>query len=245
MRQFVMLIVLVLSINFTLAFAQTNDLIDAARVGDLAAVQSLIEQEVDVNAVTYLFGKTALMWASLYGHTEITGFLIEQGADVNYAVEEGLFQGWTALMWATRRGYTETAELLIEQGADIHAVDNDGKTALMNASARGHTKTAELLIDRGADVNAVDNDAETALMGASFGGDTEIAELLIDKGADLNAVDYDGDTALDKAKENLTYHTEQLTEDPDNTDYHSEQITKLERVIGILVANDAECATTC
>ncbi len=65
------------------------------------------------------------------------------------------------------------------------------------------------------------------------------------KGADVNAVTNNGVTALDKAKEQLKFHAEQLREDPDRTDHHSEQLSNLGKTIGILVANGAECATTC
>ncbi len=88
MRQFIMLIVLVLSINFTPVFAQANDLIDAAKEGDLETVQSLIEQGADVNAIDNN-GNTALMWASARGHTETVGFLIDKGADVNAVDNDG------------------------------------------------------------------------------------------------------------------------------------------------------------
>ena len=85
-----------------------------------------------------------------------------------------------------------------------------------------------------------------------MGGQTETAEFLIDKGADVNAVDtlvLKVDTALDIAKELLKDHTKQLTENSNLTDwertYHSEQISDLGKIIGILIANGAECTTTC
>ena len=48
MRQLVILIVLVLFISFTPAFAQANDLIDATEVGDLETVKSLFERTAQI-----------------------------------------------------------------------------------------------------------------------------------------------------------------------------------------------------
>ncbi len=53
--------------------------------------------------------RTALMYASLLGYTEIVDLLIKAGADVNLQDNDG----WTALMIASLRGYVKIVELLI------------------------------------------------------------------------------------------------------------------------------------
>lgn len=53
------------------------------------------------------------MWAGQCGHTETAAKLVEYGADVNAATENGA----TALSRACRAGYAETAAWLQEHGA--------------------------------------------------------------------------------------------------------------------------------
>ena len=100
MRQFVILIVLFLSINFTPVFAQTNDSIDATWEGGLETVKSLIEQGADVHAVDDFLGWTALMWASFYRRTETAELLLAKGADIHATDNDGE----TVLMMASVGG---------------------------------------------------------------------------------------------------------------------------------------------
>ena len=57
-------------------------LVDAVRRGDTAAVRSLIEARVDVNAALG-DGATALHWAVYVNDADTTALLIGAGADVN------------------------------------------------------------------------------------------------------------------------------------------------------------------
>ena len=66
------------------------------------------------------------MSAAHNGHLEIAKYLIEKGADVNHARNDGV----TALMFAASNDQPEVVEYLIIQGADINAKTKDGKTAL-------------------------------------------------------------------------------------------------------------------
>ena len=81
MKNLIILIVSVLSINLTTAFAQTDNWFDAIRSGDLETIKSFVEQGIDVNAVDN-YGESALMMASRWGHLEIVELLISKGADV-------------------------------------------------------------------------------------------------------------------------------------------------------------------
>ena len=59
-----------------------EELIDAARYGDLETVKLLIENGADINAKDE-DGYTVLMHASFNGYLEIVKYLIEKGANVN------------------------------------------------------------------------------------------------------------------------------------------------------------------
>jgi len=73
----------------------------------------LIESGADVNAKDNLFGRTALMIASFYGHKEVVELLLKKGADVNAKDKNGR----TALMIASKKGHKEIVELLKFYGA--------------------------------------------------------------------------------------------------------------------------------
>lgn len=106
--------VLILSLMVTVpARADVNsDLLDAARQGDTATVQSLLSQGANVNA-TDAHGGTALMFAAVNGHTSTVQALIDAGADVNRAHDFGK----AALMLATEKGHTAVIDLLVQAGA--------------------------------------------------------------------------------------------------------------------------------
>ncbi len=112
--------------------------------GDIAKVQSLLDQGVSPN-VKADDGKSLLMLASYLGHTDIVQLLIAKGADVNDKDKDGK----TALMYAAEKGNVDVAKLLLENGADLNAVDNNGKTALQIAQDNNQTEMVTLLSNWG------------------------------------------------------------------------------------------------
>ena len=169
-------------------------LLHAAAVGDLEAVNYLVEKQADPNAAGE-YHQTALMLAASNGHSQIVEFLIQSGADVN-AVDAVL---QTALMLAASKGHYHVVRLLIENGAEVNAVDVYQQTALMKAAAAGSLQAAQLLIANGSKVNEVDKTQQTALQIAASRGHTQVAKLLIESNANVNAVDFYQQTALMKA----------------------------------------------
>jgi Ankyrin repeats (3 copies)/Sel1 repeat len=85
-----------------------RDLYEAAGVGDLPAVASLIAKGVDFNAQTG-DGSTALMNAVVHGRKEIVQLLIARRADVRIRTPLGI----TALSLASQHGYPEIRRMLI------------------------------------------------------------------------------------------------------------------------------------
>ena len=99
--------ILTLTITSLLAINAFADPIhDAAKVGDLAAVQAQLDAGVDVNAKDWL-GGTALLEAAIKGHKEVVELLIAKGADVNAKDKYGK----TPLYLAAERGHKEVASL--------------------------------------------------------------------------------------------------------------------------------------
>ncbi|MEW6298901.1 MAG: ankyrin repeat domain-containing protein [Thermodesulfobacteriota bacterium] len=88
-------------------------LIEAAGMGDTAAVRALLDQHVDVNTKNEVFGHTALIVAARQGYADTVRLLIERGADVNAQDKYGT----TALQWAEKNGHKDVVRLLKEAGA--------------------------------------------------------------------------------------------------------------------------------
>ena len=112
---------------------------------------------------------------------EIVKILVENGADVNAANNEGI----TALMYVLVDDTTWLAEFLIENGADVNARTKDLVPAIMIPVYKKSLKSTELFIKHGADVNAADREGTTSLEVAISQNSKEIAELLIRNGAKL------------------------------------------------------------
>jgi ankyrin repeat protein len=175
-----------------------EDLIEAAKHNDIAAVQSLLAKGADANAKDG-DGATALIWASENGHLEVVQVLLAKGAKVNAQNNGGVNGGVTALIQASQNGYHEVVKALLAEGAEVNTQRDDGFTALIIASQEGHIAVVQALLDKGADVNAKESHGWTALMQASQGGPQRVVQLLLGKGADVNAKDGNGASALMRA----------------------------------------------
>lgn len=148
----------------------SEDLLVAARKGDLPAVRALLERGADVNAKT-AYGATPLSYASDKGHAEVVGLLLERGADPN---AKDTFYGATPISWAAGNKHVEIVRLLLKHGA-TGAAD-----ALMAGVRQGHVGLVQAVLDQG----GLAPDALTpALAAAMRANRDEIAELLRKAGA--------------------------------------------------------------
>lgn len=129
--------------------AHAGALHEAARDGDIEAVQQLIVQGEDVNQRHRFLG-TPLHQAATSGHVEIARVLLSAGANPNADIP--VFG--QPLSMAASKGHRSVVELLLASGADVSARGANGKTALHTAAEGGHVDIVELLVIGGADVNA-------------------------------------------------------------------------------------------
>uniref|UniRef100_A0A3P8T4R1 Ankyrin repeat domain 29 n=1 Tax=Amphiprion percula TaxID=161767 RepID=A0A3P8T4R1_AMPPE len=187
----------------------------AARKGNLALLQLLLNSgRVDADCRDS-YGTTALMVASYSGHYECVKELIMQGADINYQRETGS----TALFFASQHGHCDVVKLLFEFGASTEFQTKDGGTALTVASQYGHSKVVDTLLKNGANVHDQLNvrpfastftashcqyllhaaDGTAPLWMAAQMGHSEAVKVLLLRGADRDADRQDGSTALFKA----------------------------------------------
>jgi hypothetical protein len=116
-----------------------------------------------------------LIGAAHHGRKDVVDTLIQAGADVDMAANDGA----TALIIASQEGFGAIAEALLQVGADIDIAAENGATALMVASEQGQAAIVEVLMQSGADVDKVANDGATALIIASQKGEAAIALKLL------------------------------------------------------------------
>lgn len=93
---------------------ELNDqLWEAARGGDAAAVTALLDKGADVNA-KFRYGATALFKAAERGNTEVVKVLLARGADASV---EDTFYHATAMTWALDKKHVEVVRALLEKDA--------------------------------------------------------------------------------------------------------------------------------
>ena len=157
-----------------------SPLIVAALRGDLAGVQSQVQEGADVNKKCTKTGRmTPLFVAASGGHLEVVQDLLENGANVNKAVNDGA----TPLLVAAGDGRLKVVQCLVGHGADINMAGNDGSTPLREAAAYGMLEVVQYLAVQGADINMADNDGATPLMAAVSHSKHQVAEYLRQHGA--------------------------------------------------------------
>jgi len=144
---------------------ELNDqLFEAVRKGDVAAVTAALDRGADVNA-RFRYGTTALFKAAERGHTEVVKVLLDRGADVK--VQDTFYKA-TAMTWALDGKHVEVVKLLLEKGGgDVGEVLMTGvregnpeliKIALDNGGASAQTLTAALALSSSDEKNAAVTD---------------------------------------------------------------------------------------
>ncbi|MEE6464204.1 hypothetical protein FKM82_006213 [Ascaphus truei] len=164
----------------------------AARKGNLALLQLLLNSgRVDADCRDSS-GATALMVASYAGHIECVRELVLQGADINLQRESGS----TALFFAAQQGHNDIVRFLFEFGASTEFTTKDGGTALIAASQYGHKRVVETLLKHGANIHDHLCDGASPLFLAAQGGYVDVIRLLLTSGAKANQPRQDGTTPL-------------------------------------------------
>src|ERR1044072_1901521 len=94
---------------------ELNDqLYEAVRKGDVAAVTAVLDKGADVNA-KFRYGTTALFKAAERGNAEVTKVLLDRGIDIN--VKDTFYRA-TALSWALQNDHLNVVRMLLEKGAE-------------------------------------------------------------------------------------------------------------------------------
>jgi ankyrin repeat protein len=155
-----------------------TELLKAAEEGRTGDVKRLLDEGANIEAIFenswvdrvdddggYYPGRSPLIRAAWWGHTDTCRLLVERGANVNAKDKYDI----TAFMYAAEYGYIDTCALLIEKGADIWAISGEMKTALMKAAIRGHTSICAFLLEKAKEQG---RDAKEYIEAKDRGGDT-------------------------------------------------------------------------
>ena len=161
--------------------------------GDLRRVEEALAAGASVDHVDRE-GKTALMYAALYGHLPVIEALLAAGAEVDARSETEGEGGQTALMQAAGSflacNRVEVVERLVAAGASVDLQDDGGHCAIMHAttSDTGYLGPVEVLLAAGADPELADPDGNTPAMVAFSLGVRPIFKKLVAAGASRRGI---------------------------------------------------------
>ena len=130
---------------------------------------------------------TTVFSAVRNGDFELTKWLIENGANVNFTPDK-----WDSpLSQAVDDGNFELAKLLVENDADVNFSPDKWSSPLNIAAGDGSFELAKLLIENGADVNFLSGKhgpIHKAIFHHDYDAAIQMVKLLIENGADVNIV---------------------------------------------------------
>jgi ankyrin repeat protein len=146
-----------------------------AYYGDVSAIRFLLSQGEQLESLGPNLG---LDTAAFHGHWRLCEFLLEHGADANYAdPNSGETALHAALCTAARPGCAVVVKVLLAAGADPNRRTKPGATT-------------------GGFMRDCRTKAETPLHRAAAFGSEDIIQLLLEAGATIDAKDMNGDTPL-------------------------------------------------
>jgi len=149
----------------------------AAWFGQTEAVKVLLGEGANVNG-TDGFGRTAMWYTALGGHSNVTHLLLEKGADPGISNKPSS-TSTSPLEKAAQEGETEIAEILLAYGA---GQNGEMDSALWQAVWYDKPQTAKFLISKGANTSQMKH-GMTLLERAFEHGDTELIDYLKQTGA--------------------------------------------------------------
>jgi hypothetical protein len=140
------------------------------------AVMLVESRSIDANIKIATDGGTwtPLLLASKNGHVPVVQALLQGGADVDKADDDGC----TPLYIASQNGHAPVVQALLQGGAAVDKAQDNGVTPLMVASQQGHVPVVQALLQGGADVDKAKDGGRTPLMVASEQGHGEVVRAL-------------------------------------------------------------------
>ncbi|XP_033118282.1 ankyrin-1-like [Anneissia japonica] len=173
----------------------------AAEKGLLTLIATILEHDVDVNAISAK-GHSPLSYAVKYKHSEVIVDLVAAGANTNFIDDNKN----SVLIQAIGNGNNfKTISVLLDNGADLSIKNLRKRTALFYAVDENMVDVANLLLDKGADIHSIDDEGTTVLMVSSYRGYEEMTKMLLRLDSNIGIKDNYGYTALMCAVQNKHY----------------------------------------
>ncbi|MEM9409896.1 MAG: PQQ-binding-like beta-propeller repeat protein [Planctomycetota bacterium] len=155
---------------------------EAARTGDLAAIESAIKDKLDLNSVTE-FNCGAIYFAANRNQAKVIRLLAKAGADVNLRDTD---YGFTPVQMAAWLGHTDATEALIDSGA----TKDDVIGSCYAAASNGHAETVKLIVQK---MEIPKTQLSTIWKTAHNSGAENVCKVLEELGATPLETDKDGD----------------------------------------------------
>ena len=197
-------------------------LIEAIKRGNIEMMRTFLEFGADMEFKEMKSGMTPLQFAIACSNIDAVTFLLDRGADLNYATPSGV----TGLQIAFNKRDEDMVRLLLEREAQISRIF--GKSPLQVAVELKWLNITRMLLERGCDPNECINTFEGVLREAMRRADSymdqrlsapgarekfqsrgysllhiaaetgmvEMADLLLDNGANVNCQDFDDATPI-------------------------------------------------
>ncbi|XP_050952119.1 ankyrin repeat and SAM domain-containing protein 1A isoform X3 [Labeo rohita] len=179
-----------------------QELLEAARTGNLAAVEKLLSGKRQSAGSAAAGGSGSSGNVGSGGHSSshsLSSFLsIWRGPNVNCVDSTG----YTPLHHAALNGHSEVVEVLLRNEALTNMADNKGCYPLHLAAWKGDQRIVKLLVHQGPShpkLNEQNNDNETPLHCAAQYGHTEVVQLLLEELTDPTMRNNKFETPLDLA----------------------------------------------
>lgn len=199
--------------------ARLSNVYEAAMLGDATYINQY-GNPASLNQRYGRDGKTPLIGCVKKGNMELTGLLLQKGADPNMADNARE----TPILIAVKAQNLNMVKLLAQYGADLRyrrmqispqqialetplvlavkkpeifkflAESGAAPSDLLEAAAIGDVESSKQFIDAGADAN--EGEWLTPLMAAAAGGNIEVIKLLLGSGADIGKPSRSGVTPL-------------------------------------------------
>jgi ankyrin repeat protein len=151
------------------------DVFEAAALGDLARLRTLVKGDPNLVKAQSSDGFTPLHLACFFSQPEAAALLLQQGADAN-AVSPARI---AVIHSAAASRSAAMVKLVLQAGANPNLQQQGGYTALHEAAMHNSVERAQALLDAGADRTIRDDDGLTAAEMAAQKGNREVLEIIL------------------------------------------------------------------